>query len=54
MGLSFITSLVNISLVVPDLDKTLDETLVTFFLILGLPDFFLDAKRSVNVFLVQS
>jgi len=25
-----------------------------FFLILGLPDFFLDAKRSVNVFLVQS
>ena len=38
---------------IPDLDKTWDETLVTF-LILGLRDFFLDAKRSVYVFLVQS
>ena len=42
-----------ISVWVPDLDKTWDETLVTF-LILGLRDFFLDAKRSVYVFLVQS
>ena len=38
---------------IPDLDKTWDETLVTF-LILGLRDFFLDATRSVHVFLVQS
>jgi hypothetical protein len=38
---------------VPDLDKTWDETLVTFFNF-GVTRLFLDAKRSLFVFLVQS
>ena len=53
-GGGFLTRLpVEVKRTVPDLDKTWDESLVTFFNF-GVMRFFLDAKRFVYVFLVQS